>query len=52
MREVIREVRDQRAHLLRHLGVQKLECGGCSKCYKVKAHFDCGNNLNCALNML
>lgn len=27
MREAIREVKDQRARLLRHLGVRKLECG-------------------------
>lgn len=27
MKEAIKGVRDQRAHLLRHLGVQKLKCG-------------------------
>lgn len=34
------------------LGCENWNVGGCSKCYKVKAHFDCGNNLNCALNTL
>lgn len=34
------------------LGCKNWNVGGCSKCYKVKAHFDYGNNLNCALNMV
>lgn len=52
MREAIREVRDQSAHLLTPWGAKNWNVGGCSKCYKVKAHFDDGNNLNCALNMV